>query len=121
MTAYGMPRQISVSTSSEGDSNPDTNDTTAETVNNTATVTANNPILTSTAGSRRAKAPTSSPAVIGLQYGSNRVASQSGMTAYGMPRQIIPSTSSVTSVEGPEEEREGNGEKGDVFVGENKT
>ncbi len=28
--------------------------------------------------------------VVSLQYGSNKGASQSGMTAYGMQRQIIP-------------------------------
>ena len=114
MTAYGMPRQISVSTSSEGDDNPDAdNDTTTTETINSNTTTTNNPILTT--GSRRAKFPTGAPAVIGLQYGSNRVASQSGMTAYGMPRQIISSTSSATS-------GEGEGEKGDVFAdGENKT
>ena len=123
MTAYGMPRQILLSTSSEGDNHPDTNDTTttAETANNgndTATVKVNNPILINTTGSRRAKAPAASSTTIGLQYGSKRVASQSGMTPYGMPRQIVSSTSSTTSVEG---EGEGEGERGDVFVGENKT
>ncbi|KAL8604760.1 hypothetical protein ACOMHN_017719 [Nucella lapillus] len=108
MTAYGMKRQISASTSSDGDQNTNIidNSAPASPTAPTPASTHNNPILTTKAPPRQPKAPDSG-AVIGLQYGSNRVATQSGMTAYGTPRQIVTSTSSV--------EENGDGEKGDVF------
>jgi hypothetical protein len=36
--------------------------------------------------------------IIGLQYGSNRGASQSGMTAFGHTRQILPDGSFICSL-----------------------
>ncbi|XP_076462454.1 uncharacterized protein LOC143294833 isoform X2 [Babylonia areolata] len=118
MTAYGTQRQISVSTSSDGDYNPGANDASTPasptvstpTSPSVSTQTASRiPILNSKTPARQAN-KTAGQAVIGLQYGTNRVASQSGMMAYGTPRQIIASTSSVTSVED-----NGEGERGDVF------
>ncbi|KAK7101334.1 myophilin-like [Littorina saxatilis] len=117
MTPYGMPRQIATSTSSDGDPAPLTDDINHNHVPDTTVIVKNNPILT-TNTSRRGSTHSTSSTVIGLQYGSNKAASQAGMTAYGMPRQIVASTSSATSQEG---EGDGEGEKGDVFEGENKT
>ena len=145
MTAYGMPRQISISASSEGDNNPDIDDDTTvkpiATPEATTTTsnsdkastksistmtdgddtqtaispTTNNPILNAAKSpSRRIKATGDAASVIGLQYGSNRVASQAGMTAMGMPRQIVSSTSSATSAED-------DGEKAEVFERAKKT
>ena len=50
--------------------------------------------------------------VIGLQYGTNKVASQAGMTPYGLTRQILLSQTSAEERKLLESQLENSGENG---------